>query len=173
MRNKVISIYIIIIVVCSMVLLILQIYSRYQLKMEQGNLEEVYYQSTKFLEDIYNKNLEDAYKQLEPRNNILLGKELTVDEWRDMLDKEVDINPLIEIIKPKNSSDISYTVHSEYPNETYVVKFTLLVNYLGKNMKRTGEIEYVEISNGFKVHRFSIDSLGDKDKGRMTYYLQQ
>lgn len=76
---------------------------------------------------------------------------------------------LIEILKPKSSTEISYILQSSAPKEIYVVKFLLLVDYMGKEKKITGEIQYRKTDEGFKIHKLEIDDVIDNTYRRILY----
>lgn len=157
-------------IVLALFLLIEQIFMTFynsKIGGQSENLNAVYTQSIEFINDFYDKNAEDTYSQLREKNTCETNYK-TKKDWSLTIFNDIGDQTLEKIVKPASSSDVSYIVHSNYPHETYLVQFSLSIDYLGKGKNRTGEIEYVSTDDGFKVYRFEIDVLDDS--GRWVLY---
>lgn len=147
--------------------LVMGVYSKIQEKAQSENLETVYYQSIEFLNDFYSGNIDKTFDQLESRS-ILANNYMTKEQWESGFKEEVKQQPLVRIKKPTSVSDVSYSIQSDEPHETYIVDVTLYVKILGKEVKRTGKIEYIKTDEGFKIHNFEMDIIGEN--ARTVYY---
>lgn len=103
-------------------------------------------------------NVNDTYVQLETRDVYSDGY-VTKEKWEEIIQKDVEQQTSIEILKPTSSSDISYILHLTRQKKLILVTFSLSVNYMGHKKTRTREIEYIKTDNGFKIHSFEVDIL--------------
>lgn len=145
-----------------------QIFSMYQVKGQSENINIVYARSLEFLNNFYSENTEDTYKELETRYEIT-DDYVTEEQWDARIRNNINDQTLIEILKPKSSTEVSYILQSSAPKEIYVVKFLLLVDYMGKEKRITGEIQYRKTDEGFKIHKFEIDDVLDNTYRRILY----
>ena len=139
---------------------------------EFENKKTVYNMSTEFLSDVYDLNIDDAYSQLESRSEVFEKHSgyISKEEWGERIKLDFSHLTLNKILKPLNSSEISHVLHFDKPKETYLVEFSLDVNFEKTKEKRTGVLEYVKTSDGFKIHSFEIDISSDPEKGRWVLY---
>lgn len=140
----------------------------YKVKDQSDNFNIVYTHSVEFLNNFYSKNAEETYKELETRYEIT-DDYVTEEQWDARIRNNINDQTLIEILKPKSSTEISHILQSNAPKEIYVVKFLLLVDYMGKEKKITGEIQYRKTDEGFKIHKFEIDDVVDNAYRRTLY----
>lgn len=136
------------------------------------NKKTVYNMATKFLSDVYDLNVDDAYSQLESRSEILekYSGYISKEEWGERIELDFSHLTLNKILKPLSYSEISYVLNYDKPKETYLVEFSLDVNFEKTKEKRTGVLEYVKTDDVFKIHSFEIDVSSDPEKGRWVLY---
>jgi hypothetical protein len=137
-----------------------------------NNKETVYKMATEFLRDVYDLNIDEAYTQLENRSEAFqeYNGYISKEEWGELIELDFTYQTLNKILKPLNSSETSYILHSDEPKETYLVEFCLDVNHVSTREKRTGELEYIKTDDGFRIHSFEIDISPDPEEGRWVLY---
>ena len=172
MRNKLVTIYVILLIALICVLFSIRFVGENMASKQGENLNTVYNQATEFLNSFYDQDIDGTYIQLEKRDELLAAYNgyTSKEKWEETVKKDLEGQTLNKISKPSSSSDVHYILHSDEPKETYLVKFSLDVNYKGEKRKRTGELEYIMTDNGFKIHRFEIDILWDPEHGRWVLY---
>lgn len=171
-KVKAITVYIILLIVLISATLSFRFIGQMKEKAYSEDLNAVYNQSIEFLNDYYGQNVESTYSQLEKREKLLAeyNHYTSKEKWAKTIEKDIEKQTLNKVLKPSSSSDISLILHTDKPHETYLVKFSLDVNYDGEKRKRTGELEYIKTDEGFKIHRFEIDVLWDPEHGRWVLY---
>ncbi len=131
--------------------------------------------ATECLNDVFNLNIDNAYLQLENRSEAfkLYNHYISKEEWGERIERDFANLTLNKILKPSNSSEISHILHPDESKETYLVEFSLDVDYVSTKEKRTSELEYIKTDDGFKIHSFTIDTTDksyDPKSGRWVLY---